>query len=225
MSCLTVDVYLISLRNNKYFILKTKQKNFDLNYHFNSNKYEFTDLNKPLSIIKVYKNCDNFDLDKIVKENMYFYGIENVRGGSYCDLHLSDYQIQTLQHELLTSEDKCYKCGKESCNFDCSKKSVDYSVIKINQNLLNNTYKQPVKICGYVYYTGCCVCGKNSVGKGTTPSCYNNIITNPSYKQNNKINELIICCSCAKTVKGKTLLDTNSNMYKVEEIILQPNDS
>ena len=27
MSCLTVDVYLISLRNNKYFILKTKQKN------------------------------------------------------------------------------------------------------------------------------------------------------------------------------------------------------
>ena len=54
---------------------------------------------------------------------------------------------------------------------------------------------------------------------------YNNIITNPSYKQNNKINELIICCSCAKTVKGKTLLDTNSNMYKVEEIILQPNDS
>ena len=97
--------------------------------------------------------------------------------------------------------------------------------LKINQNYSNNTYKQPVKICGYVYYTGCCVCGKNSVGKGTTPSCYNNIITNPSYKQNNKINELIICCSCAKTVKGKTLLDTNSNMYKVEEIILQPNDS
>ena len=31
--------------------------------------------------------------------------------------------------------------------------------------------------------------------------------------------------SIDKTVKGKTLLDTNSNMYKVEEIILQPNDS
>ena len=53
-------------------------------------------------------------------------------------------------------------------------------------NYPKNVYKSPVKIQGYVYFTGCCVCGKNCIGRGDTYGCYNNIITSPKYKANNK---------------------------------------
>ena len=52
------------------------------------------------------------DIDITVKKYMFKYGIDNVRGGSYLDLELSNEQKNILQSELWTLNNKCYKCGE-----------------------------------------------------------------------------------------------------------------
>ena len=73
---------------------------------------------------------------------------------------------------------KSLKNEFDTINNIINNKSNCNNIINININYQNNRYVTPVKAHnGYVYFTGCCVCGK-CVGRGETPSCYNNIITN-----------------------------------------------
>ena len=223
---LDTNVIVICLDNNKKFLALSKQKQFALEYHFNKNDYEFTKENRPLYIEKVIQINNIFDLDKYVKYYMYKYGIDNIRGGSYTNNILSEEIKQVIQIEFWTIENKCSNCGGDHHIKDCCLKiKNDNEVININANYPNNTYKTPVKAdSGYVYFTGCCICGKNSIGRGDTPSCYNNVLTTPTYQTNNKIKQLIVCGFCSKSIKGKQLLDTNSEVYKVSEIIYNENN-
>ena len=50
------------------------------------------------------------------------YGIENVRGGSFCEIILDDTTIKLLEKMRKTVENKCFICGK-TCHFakECKK--------------------------------------------------------------------------------------------------------
>uniref|UniRef100_A0A6C0DRT1 Uncharacterized protein n=1 Tax=viral metagenome TaxID=1070528 RepID=A0A6C0DRT1_9ZZZZ len=57
---------------------------------------------KPIRILDAVPFVDVFDLDKIVKQYMYYYGIENIRGGSYFEEVLPSYKIDNLKSEFDT---------------------------------------------------------------------------------------------------------------------------
>jgi predicted GIY-YIG superfamily endonuclease len=107
------SIYVLKCENNKYYIGKTKDIESRYNDHCNGNGSEFTKKYKPIKIIDIIKNADEFEEDKQVKKYMSKYGIENVRGGSYSTIKLLDYQIKALEKELLSSSNKCFKCGEE----------------------------------------------------------------------------------------------------------------
>jgi hypothetical protein len=80
------------------------------------------------------ENCDRFDEDKITKIYMSKYGIENVRGGTYTQITLLNYLLKTLEKELLSSTDKCYRCGRGGhFSKDC------YANTHVNGKILNIT--------------------------------------------------------------------------------------
>jgi hypothetical protein len=62
---------------------------------------------KPVRILDTIKNVSPFDEDKITKEYMAKYGIENVRGGSYVEIELSELQTEALKIELWQAKDLC----------------------------------------------------------------------------------------------------------------------
>ncbi len=107
-----VCIYVLKLTNNKYYIGKTTNPQFRLNQHFNSTGSAWTTKYKPLKVIKIIPDCDNFDEDKYTKQYMLKYGIQNVRGGSFCQINLSVENINTIKKELDSATDKCYNCGK-----------------------------------------------------------------------------------------------------------------
>lgn len=106
-----VHIYILELENNKFYIGKTNSPDMRLNDHFNANGSIWTKKYKPLSILRVISDCDDFDEDKYTLMCMKEYGIDNVRGGSFCTLELPDDQVKTINKMIVSSSDKCYACG------------------------------------------------------------------------------------------------------------------
>lgn len=111
-----VYIYILKLKQNKYYIGKTKNPSKRLRDHFdnsgcNSKKVKWLEKYEPIGLISKFKG-DNFDENKLTKVYMAKYGIANVRGGSYCQLKLPKYKLQCLQDEIRGSKDECYMCGK-----------------------------------------------------------------------------------------------------------------
>lgn len=108
-----VYIYVLLLEQGKYYIGKTTNPEFRLEKHFNSGGSEWTIKYKPLHVLEIIKDCDDYDEDKYTRKYMDKFGIENVRGGSFCQIVLPKETVAVLEKMKMTSQDKCYKCGQK----------------------------------------------------------------------------------------------------------------
>ena len=91
------NIYILLCNNNKYYVGKTKNNiNKRLTQHFNGTGSLWTKKYKPIELIEEINNCDEFDEDKYVKKYMSIYGIDNVRGGSYSQLEITEEQHNVI---------------------------------------------------------------------------------------------------------------------------------
>ena len=108
-----ITVYVLKLVHGKYYIGKTTRPIFRrITEHFYENGSEWTRHYKPVHVLEVIDNANEFDEDKYTKIYMKKYGIDNVRGGSYTRTELLDYQLKSLQDEFCTVDNLCFKCNK-----------------------------------------------------------------------------------------------------------------
>lgn len=105
-------IYILELANKKYYVGKTVNPDFRLDQHFNSDGSAWTRKYKPIKVLELIPGCDNFDEDKYTLKYMESHGITNVRGGSFCQIKLSDDNISTIKQMLSGSTDLCYICGE-----------------------------------------------------------------------------------------------------------------
>jgi len=145
-----VCIYILKLQNNKYYVGRTKYKKLRLQSHFNNMGSAWTKKYKPIEIYKIYNNCDNYDEDKYTIKYMQKFGIENVRGGSFCQIKLPNEIIITINKMINTTG--CYKCGSKfhyirNCNvyneiyFYCSicNKKFKSNILKLkHENICYN---------------------------------------------------------------------------------------
>ena len=107
-------IYVLHLKNNKWYVGKTtKPVETRFEEHVKGMGSSWTKVHKPIRIEKVIKNISNFDEDKITKEYMAKYGIENVRGGTYCQNELDETEEYLLQKEIWMAQGKCTTCGEK----------------------------------------------------------------------------------------------------------------
>ena len=106
------NIYILQLTSNKYYIGKTENVGSRVQEHFNGTGSAWTKRYHPVRLVISYPNCDHFDEDKYTKKYMSKYGIDNVRGGSYCKLTLTDSEKDNIKRELSGASDECLKCGK-----------------------------------------------------------------------------------------------------------------
>jgi len=121
-----VFIYVLKLANKKYYIGKTTVPKFRITQHFNRKGAEWTKIYKPLEVVEIISNCDNYDEDKYTRIYMDKYGIENVRGGSFSSIELDEDTVNTLTKMSISTNDKCFKCGKSDHFAKQCKKIVCY---------------------------------------------------------------------------------------------------
>lgn len=120
------NLYVLKLIQDKFYIGKTTQNVYN---RFNQHKIgigsSWTKLYKPIKILEKFETRDKFEEDKYTKKYMDLYGIDNVRGGSYSNIILTDWQIKAIKRELETSNDLCFKCGKSGhFAYNCNKQKI-----------------------------------------------------------------------------------------------------
>jgi hypothetical protein len=115
-----VFVYALKLELDKYYIGKTNTPSHRVEDHISEYGSAWTKKYKPNKLIELVPDCDSFDEDKYVLKYMQKYGIDNVRGGSFCQVTLSFDNLQILKRMINGSSDKCFNCSEpghfiESC--------------------------------------------------------------------------------------------------------------
>lgn len=108
-----VTIYVLSLEWDKFYVGKTENIEFRIDQHFDSNGSVWTRKYKPKSVVEIIQDCDDFDEDKYTIKYMERYGIENVRGGSFCRLELEKDEINIIKKMIIGSSNRCYSCEEK----------------------------------------------------------------------------------------------------------------
>lgn len=97
-------LFVVRLQNGKWLLETVPGKYLDHDIVINCQlKYEFARKNSPIDVCEQIDIYAEADIDYFVKKYMKFYGIHNVRGGSYTDIIMSDATYSHLQEEIHTT--------------------------------------------------------------------------------------------------------------------------
>jgi hypothetical protein len=107
-----ITIYVLLLEEGKYYIGKSSSVNSRLERHFEGNGSCWTKKYKPIKTIETLSNCESFEEDFYTLKYMFQYGIDNVRGGSFCQMDLPEESIKTLKTMMNGKNDNCFNCGK-----------------------------------------------------------------------------------------------------------------
>jgi predicted GIY-YIG superfamily endonuclease len=130
-------VYVLLLNNEKYYIGKTINiVNRIIDHHYGIGSY-YTKKHGLKDLVEIKMDCNLFEEENTVIEYMFKHGIDNVRGGIYCNETLTDNEINDIKKRIASVYNLCYNCGKaghltKKCPIKNSltEKSIDSCLVK-----------------------------------------------------------------------------------------------
>ena len=108
----TTNIYILRLEGGRFYIGKSNNPMKRYEEHLRGEGAAWTRRYRPVGVERIVSQVSPFEEDRYTKEYMSAHGIDNVRGGSYCDVELDDFQREALQVEIWSANNKCIRCGR-----------------------------------------------------------------------------------------------------------------
>jgi predicted GIY-YIG superfamily endonuclease len=177
---MTTNIYVLRLEGGRYYVGKSDDIMKRFQQHVKGYGSAWTKKYKPVSLEKTYENVSPFQEDSITKEYMSKHGIDKVRGGSYCEITLSEFQTETLKTEIWGANDLCNNCGRAGHWIKDCYATKDASGNKIQYEESSDEDEWECEYCDRTFTTeyGCGVHERSCREKSTKPppaknnSCY-----------------------------------------------------
>ena len=166
-----ITVYILECEQGKYYVGRTERTVIDrVEEHFQNYGSSWTKKYKPIKVVKIYENAHELDEDLYTRYYMKFYGIENVRGGSYVSLKLPKYQEKTLIKEFRNADNVCFKCGKPGHYINnCPCPETSGGALSLMKDLANSIWDTMKIMMTTSDEKKCSRCGRNN---HTVERCY-----------------------------------------------------
>lgn len=104
-------IYCLQLEDSRYYVGRTKNSGSRIDDHFQGRGCKWTQKYRPIKIYWRKDECDIFDEHKYTIKMMDKFGIDNVRGASYCRIELSNEEINSIKSQIWNAKDLCFQCG------------------------------------------------------------------------------------------------------------------
>jgi hypothetical protein len=110
---MTEYVYVLKLQDGKYYAGKSSDPDSRYLQHKNGNGAEWTKKYKPIMpAIQEIPITSKHDETNITIDLMKKYGIDNVRGGPWASVVLTEDEKFLIQKQIHSESDECYGCGQ-----------------------------------------------------------------------------------------------------------------
>jgi len=236
-----VFIYVLQLKENKWYIGKTETSKFRIDTHFDSGGSEFTKKYPPQEIYQIIPECDKYNEDRYVKKYMDKYGIDNVRGGTYSRLELTSNEKEVIQKELWGANDLCFLCGGEHFVKNCPNNKL---VEELDKELNEESIEDDERLKWIEYYEnqlfelieGCWVLNKTGKSNGLqiTSRTDKTILVDKIYSKYNEppikftdIEDIKLKLDGKETntFEGKLLLNSKTNTPRYYSILIKFKES
>lgn len=105
-------IYALTLDHGKFYVGKSNDVERRFREHVAGTACEWTRTHRVRGQPIMLEAANDFNEDVWTKRYMKIYGIDNVRGGVYTQLELSEAQRVMLLSELQGADDRCFNCSK-----------------------------------------------------------------------------------------------------------------
>jgi predicted GIY-YIG superfamily endonuclease len=182
-----VMIYILQLESNKYYVGKTNKPITRLNDHFSQSASAWTKKYKPIQIHELRPDRPDTDEQIVTQEYMKKYGIDNVRGGPWCKITLTEEEKQMIVQINQSASDNCYHCGNSGhFSSKCKEKKP--------------ASKPGSKPASKPASKGCKRCGRSS---HTSVNCYATTYLCSEVEDEVKDEDIWACADCNKEFNSK----------------------
>lgn len=148
-------IYILELELGRYYIGRTDNLENRIWQHFHNEGCYFTKMFHPVKILTVIHDASVFDEDRYVIEYMSKYGIQNVRGGSYSKLNLTNEQYIAINCMIRNALDKCLRCGGDHFIAVCSKTVMSIHEKNLIENQVDCSTQTDLTLLDTIFYRFC----------------------------------------------------------------------